>query len=344
MIDFMSTEHCSHMSETEFFFDRDNDSFSLDTMLIHAWLGQLLMDAAVRYGQRNGNERPPMQEGHAQAGFLRIFGNPDEKELHRLLQSFYRFTQCDDPLAAILFRALQSLCLEHENFGDFIGPRAPDLEEHPRQTALWMRDSLDRWCQWIDALIHLQTHSQWHLAPEYFESNGSKQELAPWVPRPYASSSRFAPVRRTNWNRWKDWPIWQLLPQAAISRPQRPWPHPELDEAILSIWPLVKRHNWTFTDLIHVLGDLLTMPDAYPMVSERNMAMYCMHVLRLRKTAQGKTAKDERPVGYELAIRIYPPVPPPPILAFDDALEASEIAATLSTNSQCPWDAYSLTA
>ena len=74
------------------------------------------------------------------------------------------------------------------------------------------------------------------------------------------------------------------------------------------------------------------------------MAMYCMHVLRLRKTTQGKTAKEERPVGYELAIQIYPPVPPPPILAFYDALEASEIAATLSTNSQCPWDAYSLTA
>jgi len=150
-------------------------------------------------------------------------------------------------------------------------------------------------------------------------------------------------MRRTNWNRWKDWPIWQLLPQAAISRPQRPWPHPELDEAILSIWPLVKRHNWTFADLITVLGDLLTI-DAYPLLSERNLTMYCMHVLRLRKTTQGKTAKDERPVGYELAIRIYPPVPPPPVLAFDDALEASEIAATLSTNSECPWDAYSLTA
>jgi hypothetical protein len=339
----MSTESRSQISETEFFFSRDKDNFVLDSMLIHAWLGQLLMDAAVRYGQRQGTERPPMQEGHAQAGFIRVFGNPDEQELHRLLQSFYRFTQCDDPLAAILYRALQSLSLEHENFGDFVGPRAPDLQERPQHTTLWMRESLDRWCEWIDAVIHLQTHSQWHLAPEYFDATGTKHELAPWVPLPYASN-RVATGRRTNWNRWKDWPIWQLLPQAAISRPQRPWPHPELDEAILSIWPLVKRHNWTFADIINVLSDVLTAHDAYPMVSERNLAMYCMNVLRLRKTTQGKTAKEERPVGYELAIRIYPPVPPTPVLAFDDALAASEIAATLSTNSECPWDAYSLTA
>jgi hypothetical protein len=337
----MSNQNREPQSETEFFYNRDHENFSLDCMLIHAWLGQLLADAATRYASRN--ERPPMQAGHAQAGFLKIFGNPDEQELHRLLQSFYRFTQSDDPLAAILFRALQSLTLEHEAFGDFIGPRAPDLADRPQHTVIWMRESLERWCEWIDAVIHLQTHSQWHLAPEYFDSHGAKQELAPWVPRP-VPSGRHGEIRRTNWNRFKDWPIWQLLPQAAISRPQRPWPHPELDEVVISIWPLVKRHNWTFADLINVLGDLLTSLDAYPLVAERNLAMYCMHVLRLRKTTQGKTAKDHRPVGYELALQICPPVPPPPVLAFDDALEASEIAATLSTISECPWEAYSLTA
>ena len=339
----MSTEIRSSMSETEFFFNRDNEAFSLDSMLIHAWLGELLADAATRYAKRNTAQRPPMQEGHAQAGFLKIFGNPDGNELHRLLQSFYRFTQCDDPLAAILFRALQALTLEHEAFGDFIGPRAPDISDRPQHTAKWMSESLERWCEWIDAVIHLQTHSQWHLAPEFFESKDAKQELAPWVPRPI-SSVRFGAAGRTNWNRFKDWPIWQLLPQAAISRPQRPWPHPELDEAILTIWPLVKRHNWTFADLRNVLGDLLITQDAYPLLAERNLAMYCMNVLRLRKTTQGKTAKDQRPVGYELAIRICPPVPPPPILGFDDAVQASEIAARLSTNKACPWEAYSLTA
>ena len=61
MINFMSTEFRSNTAETEFFLKKDNDSFILDSMLIHAWLGQLLMDAAIRYGQRNGSERPPMQ-------------------------------------------------------------------------------------------------------------------------------------------------------------------------------------------------------------------------------------------------------------------------------------------
>src|SRR5439155_21190471 len=63
---------------------------------------------------------------------------------------------------------------------------------------------------------------------------------------------------------------WQVLPQTKISEPQRPWPHPELDEAIISLWPLVRRHHWTFSDLLTVLKDLLPEAEAYQRVEFRS--------------------------------------------------------------------------
>jgi hypothetical protein len=116
----------------------------------------------------------------------------------------------------------------------------------------------------------------------------------------------------------KDLPAWQMLPPPAISQPQRPWPHPELDEAIMTLWPLVKRHNWSYTDLLAVLGDLLDSGDAYPTQSESNLATYCTRALHLRKAWLGKTSKTDRPAGYVIALRICPPAMPPPINTFGD--------------------------
>src|SRR5437870_3965272 len=157
---------------------QEHDNFCVDALLIHAWLGQLMVEAAARYAERKTPKRLLMQTGQAQRGFLQIFGNVQEHELYRLLQSLHRFTESDNPLAAILFRALLSLSAEHESAGDFFGTRGPDLCARPLAAALWMRESLERWWEWVDAFIHFQTHSQWHLAPECFDPDPQKRELA----------------------------------------------------------------------------------------------------------------------------------------------------------------------
>jgi hypothetical protein len=92
-----------------------------------------------------------------------------------------------------------------------------------------------------------------------------------------------------------------------VAQPKRTWPHPELDEAVISLWPLVQRHNWTFGDLINVLRDVLPQSEIYPCQSERNLATYCAFTLRLRRFGQGKTTRQSRPPGYELALRLCLP-------------------------------------
>jgi hypothetical protein len=257
-----------------------------------------------------------------------VFGNPNDTEFHRITQNMYRFTTCDDPLAVILFRALNALSLEHESLGDSRGRRAPDFSEYskrPREAVRWMRESMDRWLEWVDAFVHLQVHAQWHLAPECFDPNPQKREAAIQAlkqhrleqfralmqanpPRPNSDSTQF----------YRDLPIWQVVPQTAISRPQRPWPHPELDEAIITLWPLIKRHNWSYMDVLNVMSDLINCSDLYICQTERNLAIYCFNTLRLRKLGHGKTARLDRPSGYTVAIRLVPPVAPPPVLTFGD--------------------------
>src|SRR3954466_4308858 len=111
---------------------------ALDDVLIHAWLSQLMLEASGLYVSRQNARTMPMQTGQALLGFLQIFGNVKDEELHRLIQSLHRFTESDDPLAVILFKALVHLSTEHDGHGDFTGVRAPDIAERPRSAAIWM--------------------------------------------------------------------------------------------------------------------------------------------------------------------------------------------------------------
>ena len=91
------------------------------------------------------------------------------------------------------------------------------------------------------------------------------------------------------------------------------------------LWPLVRRHHWTFSDLLTVLKDLLPDAEAYPSQDERNLATYCLHSLRLRKTVNGKTSKQERPNGYVVALRLVPPMPPRPVFHFGPEVDDKDL-------------------
>jgi len=292
----------------------EQDGFYLDSLLIHAWLNQLLVQGVADYGEKKHSRHWGMQRGQARRAFLQIFGHVKEHELHRLLQSFYRFTEYEDPLAAILFRALLPLSIEHESQYEFLRARIGDFARRPREFMLSMQETLDRWCDWVDAVIHLQIHAHWHLSPECFKSDSRKRQ---YIPSPGVQRC-LAPIgdcgvptagfflSRGSFH-GKPTPKWPALARGIECPPQRPWAYPEADEAIISLWPLLSRHNWTYTDLLRVLRDLLSDASAYPCQNERNLATYCAHTLRLRKHGHGKTTREDRPAGYVIALRLCPP-------------------------------------
>jgi hypothetical protein len=170
----------------------------------------------------------------------------------------------------------------------------------------------------VDAVVHLQTHLLWHLAPECFAPGRDRRDWAAMgIHRWFAGQmSDPAKVKMSARNfavfsAGPDAAVFnRLAPYGGVPAPKRTWPHPELDEAVISLWPLVQRHNWSFGDLLTVLRDVLPRADIYPCENERNLATYCAFTLRLRRFGHGKTVRETRPPGYELATRLCLPRTP----------------------------------
>lgn len=166
----------------------------------------------------------------------------------------------------------------------------PDPSKRPQQAGALLWQSLERWADWLDAVIHLSVHSKWHLeghAGADESANGTK-------PATNGAGRSFS--------------------HTLIAQTQGHWPCQELDEVVIALWPLVKRHNWTHADLLSVLRDLLRRPEVWPCQSERTLAAYLADHLGLHKIGRGETRKGNRPAAYEVALRLCPPLraPAPP--------------------------------
>jgi hypothetical protein len=231
-----------------------------------------------------------------------------------------RFAGSIDPLAPVLSGAGRALFLEHDSTGEFLGPKNPDLSNDTAQAILLARQSIERWCAWTDASVHLLTHSCWHSSPACFDPDPDKRDLAclgtiqrQFARQPESIKMLWQHVYSEAAERFKDSPKWPTLGQAMSSQSDMPWTYRQLDTFIISLWPLLKRHNWTYRDLLNVTRDLdgRQRPASYPCDREQDFATYCANVLGLRKTkaTKGRTTKNGRPPGYDVATRLMNPEP-----------------------------------
>jgi hypothetical protein len=280
--------------------EREGDLFFVQAFYMQSWLSQLQAQAAAEYREPKMRRVRVMQTSQAQRGFLQTFGPSSGLEFSGLLENLYRFTEHDHPLAGLLFGALTPLSIEHESSGDFMEPRTPDPSRRPREATALLWQSLERWCDWLDAVVHLATHAEWHLSGKAAAQNpgGAAGHLLSPGSGPGPSP---ATANRT-------------LSQALLAQAKGHWPCQELDETVISLWPLLKRHNWTHGDLLSVLRDLLRRPEVWPCQNEAVLAAYCAGSLGLHKVGRGETNKSNRPAGYEVALRLCPPLrqPVPP--------------------------------
>jgi hypothetical protein len=290
---------------------REHDPFYLDAFMIEAWLGQVVLAAAAEYAEKkNANERL-MQVGEAWRSFLEIFGRTKDDEFHHVLTSLYRFAEHDDVQAEILRGAIVPLSFEHECFSDFIGPKTMNVARQPREAVQLMRRSIQRWCDWIDANAHFQAHEMWHLSPTQFDPDPEKRELAALGVNQslFPHLSDFS-KQWWHWHhgeaaeRFKDSPKWRTVGQAMAATQTKAWDYPELDQGVIMFWPLVKRYNWTYLDLLNVIRQVAPRPEAHPCENEQTLSTYCLNVLGLRKAGRGKTTPAGKPTGYEVALRL----------------------------------------
>jgi hypothetical protein len=292
--------------------EQENDPFYLDAFMIEAWLGQAVLEAASEYARTKCARNRNMQTGQAWRAFLPLFGHAQDAEFPHVLQSLFRFAEYEDAQAHLLGRAFIPLAFEQERFSDFFGPQAVGNPPPPAEMVRLARRSVERWCDWIDALVHFQTHAGWHRQPAKFDPDAEKRELAALGinQRNYASMNDF----EKNWWQWhhgeaaerfKNSPKWATLGKAMAAGNEKVWNYPELDRALITNWPLLKKHNWTYRDLLAVLKMIFPPPHRYPLASEPELAAYCQNVLGLRKSGpKGRSRPDGKPPGWEVGLKL----------------------------------------
>ena len=300
------------IKDAEALVEKERDPFYLDAFMIEGWLGHSILEAAAEYAEKKNAKDREMQNGQAWRGFLAIFGHVQDNEFHHVLQSLLRFADHDDCQSRMLVRTIVPLSVEHECFGDYIGPKTMAAANRPAEAVALMKRSIERWCGWIDSLLHFETHASWYLMPEKFDQDPEKRELAALGvnQRLLGEMNEFS---RAWWEwhhgeaaiRFKDSPKWRTVGKAMASESTRHWNHPDLDTAVISVWPLVKKHNWTYRDLMEFLTRMSLHPKSYPCEREQDLAAYCSNVLGLHKRGQGKSAANGRPAGDDVAVRLF---------------------------------------
>jgi len=294
---------------------KSQDNFYVTAFMIEVWLGQVVLEAAAEYAGKKAAKDRAMQTGQAWRGFLNVFGHAKGAEFHHILQCLYRFAEYDDVQARILLRSITPLSYEHDCSGDYVGPKSMAVLKRPADAVKLARRSVKRWCDWIDAMFHYQTHAGWHLQPVIFDPDPEKLELAVLGlnQRNFAGLNDFS---KTWWQwhhgeaaeRFRESPKWPTLGKAMASESERIWNYPDLDAVIISLWPLLKLHNWTYRDLLALVRKILPAPRRYPLESEPVLATYCQNVLGLRKSGpQGRSSPDGKPRGWEVALKLCPP-------------------------------------
>ena len=221
--------------------------FHRNSLVAQLWLDRLQKYIAKRYVGRTGTSDRALQAGYAWRSFSKLFFPLSEIASIRLFENLLRFSDYGIyPPARSFFLAYAPLAFEHDASGEYIGPGVWTPEAGTNEAAQRVRRTLKRWCDWLEALAHLQVRE---------------------------------------------------LQQGEASRLQ-------LDKTIIVLWPLVKRHNWSYHDLLTIVRWLLGGSSEFPLQNERHFASYCWTALGLRKAGPENAVQDGPIAALEVAERL----------------------------------------
>jgi hypothetical protein len=303
------------MKDAVAFAEKEHDHFYVTAFHIQSWLATLLARAVAEYAEKKNPRDRTLQNGQSWTGFLQAFNSPPADRFRPLLACLTRFCKSADCPSNSLRRALNPLALEHDLSHDYFGPQTPAAAKQGRAGDELARRTILRWCDWLDAAIHLRVHRYWHRAPAAFDPDPETRKLA-MLGDTQHYVGKLDERAKACWlhdftdaaDQFKDSPKWAAFGRtmAAKKAAVRPWLYPDVDSLVIGLWPLVTKHNWTYRDLLKTIRPALQRPKAYPCEREQDFATYCTNVLGLRKTAKGVTSKNGHPPGHKIAEQLCP--------------------------------------
>jgi len=319
-----------NFEDAQALYEKEQEPFYLAAFLIQCWLGGLVTRAAAEYAENKSPKEREVQSGESWGSLEEMFELEPEKSCQYLLSCLFRFSAGDDSPGNSLRRALVPLSIEHRCIGDYFGPESlhafeaktvtararqtdegsagPKWSEDGASLNLLCRRTIVRWCDWLDAEVHLRTHRRWHESPACFDLDPETRYLAA-LGNAQRHLGKLDERAKACWladfataaEQYQGSPKWSVVGKAMAERSDRSWLYPEVDTLAIALWPLVKAYNWTYRDLLNVIRPGLKRAEAYPGASEQEFAAYCANVLGLRKAGKGRSAKNGQPRGCEIA-------------------------------------------
>lgn len=155
--------------------ERENDNFYLTAFMLEVWLGDVTCRTVAQYAEIKSARERILQQGLAAECFGELFGHVTDAEYHHPFQSLARFAQFDDAQTHIVRRAYWMMSLE---FPKDSWPKPARDAESIAACVAFMRRIVHRLGEWVEAVIHSQTHFFSHQEPLAFDADPEKRELA----------------------------------------------------------------------------------------------------------------------------------------------------------------------
>jgi hypothetical protein len=261
---------------------------------------------AAQYAEEKLPNRRNLQVGEASRVFSELFRDTRDPDFSVLFVHLARFANADAPYNHALRQGYWAMSKE----GDLPPPRQLLRGRDIQKRVPLQRKFVERLCEWLDAIAHWRIHQRSYVSPISFDVDPDKRELAGigWQQKHF---SQLDAVTKAYWQfhhnqaaqRFKGSPKWATVGKAMYWEKTRYQPYPQLDELLIWLWPMVKKHDWTYRDLLNVVR-AITSRAAYQCNTERKLATYCINVLGLRKRRAGKTSRNGKPNGFEAAVSL----------------------------------------
>ncbi len=279
--------------------EAQNTDFHVAAFTFQCWISELLNLAAVQIAEKPNPDDRAFQNGAAWRSFLQHF-SPKPERFPGLFCHLMSFGEHDDSMAEFLFRAIAPLATEHEITGEFVGKHAPPPWRLPRAKGiLLIRSTIIRLCEWcFDPDPQKREWAILAINNRHFHTMSQRSQAH------FLNHMSDAIDEAKNSSKWS-----QFIAASKAGPPEEmPWPSLSLDVAIIKIWPLLKRHGWSASELLFRLRDLLDPADLKPCPDAPALAHYCSHNLGLRqKGLQSIRNRGKNLPGLQIARHFFKP-------------------------------------
>jgi len=279
---------------------QNGDHFFLCAFMLRDWICNLMSGTLLTYHTTDHRPCDVLQDGQAWRGFCQLFS--DDKHFFHALNDLFRFIQYDDRFANALQRAQVPLLIEEQLTGRLFAPQ-------PTHSLRLLRRTAEFWCDWLDAIIHLEIHRAIQ-AHKRRDPPGADDLAIIGYPMCRLPSVQKSPSSTPGQPKPAPAPR-RPLPRgfASLDRPSPPGE--EIETLLIILQPLAKRYHWTASDCFTVIMELVRHPARGFCWAQCDLENYRQDELGLPPLEPDEAQLPGPLAGLALACKVCPSDSPP---------------------------------